>query len=324
MSAQELSAKIRENISKVIIGKDDVIDKAVIALFCRGHVLLEDIPGTGKTSLAKALAMSVDCSFSRIQFTPDLLPADVTGINFYDRKSDEFRFRKGAVFTNILLADEINRATPRTQSALLECMEERQVTADGSCYPLESPFMVVATQNPIEIQGTFPLPEAQLDRFLMQLEMGYPSFENELDILKSYANSSPAAALSAVATADEIIAAQNEVFAVTVNGAVREYILNIITATRNNQKLRLGVSPRGSLALMRAAQGHAACDGRSYVLPDDVKAMASDVLSHRVIRKASGFGSSHAASAEIINEILSEVTVPTETVEGDKSEGTVK
>lgn len=314
MDIKLLSDRLKANICKVITGKDEVIEKIIIAALCSGHVLLEDIPGTGKTTAAKALAKSIDCEFKRVQFTPDLLPSDVTGINFYDRSDNTFKFRKGAVFTNILLADEINRAAPRTQSGLLECMEERQATVDGKMYPLPSPFMVIATQNPIETQGTFPLPEAQLDRFLMRLSMGYPSRENELSLMKGHAVSSPLDTLGSVASAEELSAAQQEVRSVRVSDAVRGYILDICTATRNDRNIRLGVSPRGTLALFHAAQAQAAVNGRNYVTPDDVKQIAPDVIAHRIIPKTSAAlrDGVSAAQKETAARITESIAVPIE------------
>ncbi len=311
MKVQELSAKIRENIKTVIVGKDDVIDRVVVSLLCMGHILLEDIPGTGKTTLAKAVAKSVDCDFRRIQFTPDLLPSDVTGINFYNRRTEEFEFRKGAVFTNILLADEINRATPRTQSSLLECMEERQITVDGTTYPMSEPFLVIATQNPVETQGTFPLPEAQLDRFFMKLSLGYPERKDELKVLGNFSSSDPLGELGVVARAADIMSAVEEVRAVNVSDDVREYVLSLVDKTRNDERIRLGVSTRGAIALMRASQGIAAVSGRDYVIPDDVKSVAADVLSHRIILK--GYNVLAKTSArDIISDITDKLAVPRE------------
>lgn len=309
MTVQEVSAKIRENIGSVIIGKNDVIDKVIVSLFCSGHILLEDIPGTGKTTLAKAVAKSIDCDFRRIQFTPDLLPSDVTGINYFNRKTEEFEFRKGAVFTNILLADEINRATPRTQSSLLECMEERQITVDGTTYKAEEPFLVIATQNPVETQGTFPLPEAQLDRFFMRLSLGYPEKEDELAVLGNFANANPLDEIDAVVTSEDVTDAVKKVREIKVSDDIRSYVLDIAEATRNDDRIRLGVSTRGAIALLRAAQGYAAVSGREYAIPDDVKAMAGAVLSHRIIIK----GAHRKVSAdEIISDILDRVAIPRE------------
>lgn len=306
-----IAEKLRDHMKTVISGKDDVIDKVILCLFSGGHILLEDIPGTGKTTLAKALARSVQCMFRRVQFTPDLLPSDLTGINFYNQKLGDFVFKRGAIFTQILLGDEINRATPRTQSSLLECMEERQITVDGVTYALEEPFLVIATQNPIEIQGTFPLPEAQLDRFLMRLKMGYPAPEDERDMLTRFAAGSPLVQLEPAARAQEIVEAQIAVKSVAVGEAVKEYIVRIAQSTRAQEKIRLGVSPRGCLALLRAAQAHAACASRSFVTPDDVKAVCADVLSHRILLK--GFATAQETD-ELLRQILVLVPVPTEEV----------
>lgn len=309
---KELYLTLKNNIGKVIVGKDDVIEKIIISCFCAGHILLEDVPGTGKTTLAKALAKSIDSEFKRVQFTPDLLPSDVTGINFYNQKLEEFVFKKGPIFTNLLLADEINRATPRTQSSLLECMEEKQATIDGMTYQMAQPFLVIATQNPIEIQGTFPLPEAQLDRFFMKLSVGYPSSEHEREMLSNFVTVSPLEDLKSVATKEDILSAQEQVKAIMVNDVVKDYILSIVEATRQNEKIRLGASPRGTLALMRAAQGVAGINGRDYVIPDDVKAICADVLSHRIICKGCNMSQSSAVAKEEISAILAEVPVPIE------------
>lgn len=309
---KELSDKIRSNISKVIVGKEDVIDKVLTALFCSGHVLLEDVPGTGKTSLAKSLSRSINCDFKRIQFTPDLLPSDLTGINYYNQKQQEFVFREGPIFSNIVLADEINRATPRTQSSLLECMEEGQVTIDGVTKQLIRPFFVIATQNPVEIQGTFPLPEAQLDRFFMRLKIGYPSEEEGKAILDRFQKQNPLPLISCVANADEIIDAQDSISRIEVSDDIKKYIIDIVEITRKHEKITLGVSPRGSLALMRGAQAYAAINGRDFATPDDVKYIAPSVLSHRIILKSHAITSGAENSEAIIMDILNKVPVPIE------------
>ena len=308
---RSLCDKIRTNISRVIVGKEDVIDQFLIALIAEGHILLEDVPGTGKTMLAKAASKSIDCEFKRIQFTPDLLPTDLTGVNFYNQKKGEFEFRPGAVFTNLLLADEINRATPRTQSALLECMEERQVTIDGETHKLAAPFMVIATQNPVETQGTFPLPEAQLDRFLMRLSLGYPTQEEAVALLQRFIHTQPLATITPVATKEEVAEAAVLCKSCSVSEDVMAYMAALCEAARNPDKVRLGPSPRALLALMRCCQALAAIRGRDYVIPDDVKELAVPVLAHRIVLR----GISYQLSTEtFVRDLLNQVAVPTEKV----------
>ena len=313
MNVSELTAKIQQNIGKVIVGKEEPVSLLLAALFCGGHVLLDDVPGTGKTTLAKTLAKSLDCSFSRVQFTPDLLPSDLSGINYYNQKTGEFVFRKGPLFASVVLADEINRATPRTQSSLLECMEERQITIDGETRVLPAPFLVIATQNPVETAGTFPLPEAQLDRFFMRLQMGYPTKTEGVEILSRFQTASPLAEITPVASAADVLAAGRACAEVFVSGAVKEYIWGILEETRTHQRVSLGVSPRGGLALMRAAQARAAIEGCAYVTPDHVRRMAPHVLAHRLVLKGQNLFSQALRAADIIGEALDRTTAPTET-----------
>jgi MoxR-like ATPase len=316
-SVSSLAARLRDNIGRVIVGRDDTVRLLLTAMLSSGHVLLEDVPGTGKTMLAKAVARSLNLEFKRIQFTPDLLPSDITGMSVFDTKTVEFRFQRGPVFANIVLADEINRATPRSQSALLECMEERQVTVDGITHMLGLPFLVIATQNPIETQGTFPLPEAQLDRFFIKARMGYPSTEEGIAVLGRFRGENPLDTLQPVAGAQEILEAQKTVSQVKVAEDVRRYIVQIVEHTRSAEAVLLGVSPRGSLALMRAAQAWAAMEGRGYVLPDDVKAVAPSVLCHRIICR-NQFGGGGRASEDVVERVLGIVRAPTEVPEDEE------
>jgi len=301
---------IATNVEKVIRGKDEVVRLALTCMVAEGHLLIEDVPGVGKTSLAKALAASLDCEWRRIQFTPDLLPSDVTGVTVYNRASSEFDFRHGPVFAEIVLADEINRASPRTQSALLEAMEERQVTVDTSTYRLPSPFMVIATQNPIEHQGTYPLPDSQLDRFLMRIDVGYPDRASEVDILESRSGVEPLDELRPVATTSDINAMVGAAHSVHVAPSIRSYIVDLADTTRGHPALALGMSPRSSLALQRAARARAASLGRDYVIPDDVKSLAAPVLEHRLTLSAEADMSGTDVS-EVLTEVLSTVPVPT-------------
>ena len=301
--------KLKENIESVIVGKGKVIDMVMTSLIAGGHILLEDVPGTGKTVMAKSLARSLDASFSRVQFTPDLLPSDVTGLNYYNQKQGEFVFKSGPVFCNILLADEINRATPRTQSALLECMEERQVTVDGKTRPLPAPFIVIATQNPVETTGTFPLPEAQLDRFFMKLSMGFPSKEEELAILDRFQLAEPLKTLEPVCTREEILEAMEEIRKIYVHPEINKYLVDIAEASRQDGELLSGVSPRGTLALFKGIRAYAWLKGRDYVVPEDVKALAVPVLAHRLVLAGAG---DTDAERRVMEEILKRVEVPVE------------
>lgn len=304
-----LAARLQENIGRVIIGKSHQIELILAALFAGGHVLLEDVPGTGKTTLAKALAKSLTCDFARIQFTPDLLPADVTGMRIYNQKTGDFTFLPGPVFTNILLADEINRATPRTQSALLECMQERQVTEGGMTYALSEPFLVIATQNPVETQGTFALPEAQLDRFLIKLSLGYPSQEEAVALLERFFNREPLAEITAAAEASDIQEAAAACAQCRVDPDVMKYMAQLCEAARDPDTVRLGPSPRALLALMRCCQALACIRGRDYVIPDDVQELAVPVLAHRIILRGTQYQSNPES---FVTGLLSRVSVPTE------------
>jgi MoxR-like ATPase len=307
----DLASRVREAVQQVIVGKDESINLAVVALLCRGHLLIEDVPGLGKTTLAKALAASLRCDFGRIQFTPDLMPADVLGVSIFNMRDNEFEFRKGPVFTQVLLADEINRATPRTQTALLEAMQERQVTMDGVTRPLPDPFLVMATLNPVELEGTFPLPEAQLDRFMLRISLGYPSPEEEADIIERFTAGGRPPETPAVVTREELLAAQNAIADVTVEPSLRDYLLSLVAATREHDALHLGASPRAAIALYNAAQAWAAIQGRGYVLPDDIKHVAVPVLAHRVMVSPQA-GLRGRAGDNVIRELLETTEVPIE------------
>jgi MoxR-like ATPase len=303
--------RVKDNVERVIVGKGEVVEMAIVALLCEGHILFEDVPGLGKTVLAKSLAKSVGCSFRRIQCTPDLLPSDITGTYVYNQKTSDFEFRPGPVISQIVLTDEINRATPRTQSALLEAMQERQVTAEGETMPLPRPFLVMATQNPIELEGTFPLPEAQLDRFLMKLEIGYPSIEDDKLILSRFKQEDPLDELTSVITAGELLEMQKICREVHVADDVEDYIIRIIHASRKHEAVQLGASPRALLALYNACQALAALRNRTYVTPDDVKYMAGPVLVHRIIPKSESRLQGYKAE-QTIKEIVDSVFVPVE------------
>ncbi len=307
-----VSELIRDNISKVIVGKEHEISLILTAMLAGGHVLLEDVPGTGKTMLARSLARSIDASFNRVQFTPDLLPSDLTGINFYQPKTGDFLFRPGPVFTNILLADEINRATPRTQSSLLECMEEQQVSIDGETRRLDAPFFVIATQNPVETQGTYPLPEAQLDRFFLQIPLGYPGPEDGREVIRRHIGGSQVVqSLQSVCSRDQIMSARDAADTIYLHESILDYIMRLTEATRDHEAVALGVSPRGSLALARGARVRAAMQGRGYVVPDDVQALIVPVCAHRLILRG-GVRSRSAAAMELMEQIGGSVTVPSE------------
>ena len=306
---QESTGRIRSNVERVVEGKPDVVRLALVVLLAEGHLLIEDVPGVGKTMLAKALARSIDCSVRRIQFTPDLLPSDVTGVSVYNQETREFEFKPGAVFAHLVVGDEINRASPKTQSALLEAMEERQVTVDGTTYVLETPFMVVATQNPIEMEGTYQLPEAQRDRFTARVSMGYPSLRAELDMLDTHGGPDPLEDLEPVADALEIRKLIEVVQGVHVADPVKRYVVDLVTATRRSPDLRLGASPRSTLQLLRAARAQAALEGRDFVLPDDVQALAVPVLAHRLLLTPEA-QVSRRSSETVVVDLLARVPVP--------------
>ena len=308
-SATSIAREIVDNVSKVIVGKQPVIERALAAVIAQGHILIEDVPGVGKTMLAKSISSSIGCSFKRIQFTPDLLPSDIVGVSIYNQSTREFQFRPGPVMAQIVLVDEINRATPKTQSALLEAMEELQVSVDGVTRPLEQPFIVMATQNPIEYEGTFPLPEAQLDRFLMRISLGYPSFMDELSVIEQQEKTHPIDELEAVASPEDVIKLQKAAQNVYVDTAVREYIVGLIEATRNHEDVSLGASPRASLGMFRAVRGMAILRDRDYAIPDDVKELAYAVLAHRLILSpAARMRGLH--TGQVIDGLLESVAVP--------------
>ena len=309
VSSTMIARRIIENVSKVIVGKTTVIEQALATLIARGHVLLEDVPGVGKTMLAKSLSTSIGCSFKRIQFTPDLLPSDVSGISVYNQATGEFQFRPGPIIAEVVLADEINRATPKTQSALLEAMEELQVTVDGVTHHLHHPFIVIATQNPIEYEGTFPLPEAQLDRFLMRIGLGYPDFAEELSIIEQQEQTHPIESLKPVATPEDVVGMQEASKKVYVDQTVREYIVNLTEATREHRDVALGASPRASLGLFRAARAMALVQDRDYVIPDDINTLASPVMAHRMILSPSA-RMRGVRSTDVVADILNTVPVP--------------
>jgi MoxR-like ATPase len=306
---KDCADKIITNIEKVIIGKHEPVRMTVLALLCQGHLLIEDVPGVGKTMLARAIARSIGCKFSRIQFTPDMLPSDVTGVSVFNQKTREFEFREGPVFAQIVLTDEINRATPKTQSALLEAMAEYQVTVDGTTYTLNKPFLVLATQNPIEYEGTFPLPEAQLDRFMLRISLGYPSKTDEASMLEAQRIVHPVHEIAQVVTVEELLDAQEQVKSVYVDDLVKEYIISLVDASRHHPDVYLGASPRGSLALYKTAQAHAAVEGRDYVIPDDVKALAETTLAHRLIISPAA-RIKNVDPREVVQELLDSVPVP--------------
>jgi len=306
---QEFAEKVIANIERVMVGRRDTIELAVIALLCQGHLLIEDVPGLGKTMLARSLALSLDCSFNRIQFTPDMLPSDVTGVSIYNQASKDFEFRPGPLMSQIVLADEINRATPKTQSALLEAMQEGQITVDGVTHILPRPFMVLATQNPIEYEGTFRLPEAQMDRFLLRVNLGYPELDDEINVLDRQQFQHPVDELEAVSVTEDVIAAQNAIKEIFISPDIKRYMVEVTRRTRQHDEVYLGASPRGSLTLFRASQARAALLGRDYVLPDDVKALAGPALGHRIIMGA-GARLRDLNPANVVEDVLQNIPVP--------------
>ncbi len=309
VQARKTAAMLLDNVQQVIIGKKEVVELAVIALISRGHLLIEDAPGVGKTMLARSLARSLDCTFRRIQFTPDMLPGDITGVSVYNQKIQDFEFRPGPIMAQMVLADEINRATPKVQSALLECMEEGQITVDGVTHQIPSPFHVLATQNPIEYEGTFPLPETQLDRFLMRIHIGYPSQSDEITVIEKQQYSHPIENITPVATGADLLTLQAVVKDVYVDDLVKQYIVSLVAATRDHPTIFLGASPRGSLALFRTTQARALIQGRDYVLPDDVKALAGPVLAHRLIIRLTDISQDRTGRASVA-ELLETIPVP--------------
>jgi MoxR-like ATPase len=308
-TVQALGEKLSQNVERVIIGKQKEVSLTMIGLLCQGHILIEDVPGVGKTMLAKALSRSLGCNFSRIQFTPDMLPSDVTGISMFNQQTRDFEFRPGPIMAQVVLADEINRATPKTQSALLEAMEERQVTVDGTTYQLARPFIVLATQNPIEYEGTFPLPEAQLDRFMLRIRLGYPSAGNEMHILEVQQYDHPVNSVEQVISLDQLLQAQEEVKKVYIENDLRRYIVDLVSSTRSHDDVYLGASPRGSLALYRAGQARAALAGRDFILPDDIKELAEVTLAHRII-VGPGARIKDVTAESIVSDVLRRIPVP--------------
>jgi MoxR-like ATPase len=306
---QTIATRIIDNVEKVIVGKHEAVQSTAIALLCEGHLLIEDVPGTGKTMLARSVAKSLGCTFRRIQFTPDMLPSDVTGVSVFNQKTREFEFRPGPVIAQVVLTDEINRATPKTQSALLEAMEERQITVDGVTYPMDRPFLVLATQNPIEYEGTFPLPEAQLDRFMMRISLGYPGSDDEITMLDRQQHAHPVTRIDQVVSAEDLVAVQTRIKSVYIDDLIKEYIVKLVAATRKHPDVYLGASPRGSIALYKTGQARAAILGRDYVTPDDIKALSQAALAHRLIISPSA-RIKNVDPRAVIQEILDSTPVP--------------